>query len=169
MPIYFKGSHSSYIHFEMNHTKKNICTYYVDIMVYFNDYTTIYYMFIFSYWLNPPNPKSTLPRLAKRQEAEKRIGATRATELTSWQLTVKMGWKPGRLERGIWKEIMGVPKLGDSDFILYLFWLFDVWCFWYHWLFPIYILKASLEIRCSLDSHRYKILVKRENRDTPED
>lgn len=61
---------------------------------YFTDYTTIYEMFIFSYWLNPPNPKSTLPQLAKRQEAEKRIGATRATELTSWQLTVKMAWKP---------------------------------------------------------------------------
>lgn len=68
----------------MNHQKQHmyiLCKYNGD----FTDYTTIYEMFIFSYWLNPPNPKSTLPRLAKRQEAEKRIGATRATELTSWQ------------------------------------------------------------------------------------
>lgn len=50
---------------------------------YSNEYTTIYYIFIYA--LAQPRQPQVFSTAAKRQEAEKRIGATRATELTSWQ------------------------------------------------------------------------------------
>lgn len=149
--------------------KNNICTYYVNIVVILMNITTIYHMFIYAL-AQPPEPQVNPPparQAAGGWETHRCYTSNRADILA---VTVKMGWKPRTTRTWHMKRNHGRSEAWRFWLkILYLFWLFDVWCFWYHWLFPIYILKASLEIRCSLDSHRYKILVNRENRYTPED